>query len=36
MLEVFRSAGFRVAAEAFADRRYSPTGRSARANWRER
>ncbi len=26
MLEVFRSAGFRVAAEAFADRRYEPDG----------
>ena len=26
MLEVFREAGFRVAAEAFADRRYEPDG----------
>jgi UPF0271 protein len=26
MLEVFRQAGFRVAAEAFADRRYEPDG----------
>ena len=26
MLDVFRDAGFRVAAEAFADRRYEPDG----------
>ena len=26
MLDVFRTAGFRVAAEAFADRRYEPNG----------
>ena len=26
MLDVFREAGFRVAAEAFADRRYEPDG----------
>jgi UPF0271 protein len=26
MLDVFRQAGFRVAAEAFADRRYEPDG----------
>jgi UPF0271 protein len=26
MLEVFREAGFKVAAEAFADRRYEPDG----------
>ena len=32
MLEVFRDAGFRVAAEAFADRRYERDG-SLRARW---
>jgi UPF0271 protein len=26
MLDVFRDAGFRIAAEAFADRRYEPNG----------
>ena len=35
MLDVFREAGFRAAAEAFADRRYEPDGtlRSRKSSW---